>query len=95
MKPDLPEIRQATISQDDVDDLFRDVELLCTLRSVRVRGATDDRDAESSLQAARDSLRNAADAAVQLRYHFDSREWIDTLTSDGPTIQLTRIADAF
>ena len=92
MKPELPDLRQAMIEQSDVDDLFRDLSLLCEVLDVRSRGGRDQEESTVSLEAARNILRETDGVAIQLRYVYDERDWIDTLVRVGNGVQLTRLA---
>lgn len=92
MKPELPDVRQAVLADTDVDALFRDVRSLCYIESVRRREAMDREESGTTLEEAREILRQSGQTAIQLRYRYDSRDWIDTLVREADGVHLTRIA---
>ena len=95
---ELPPMREATISQEDVVALFSDIEKLATdiLLMQRSTGATHasatKADSARKLGLAQESLLNGSVQRVQIRYRWDDTLWIDTLKSESNGFHVVRIA---
>lgn len=92
MKPEIPEVRQAVIQSGELLDLFRDVELLCELESLRLRGRSDEDERTLTFEEARALVHSGLPGAIQIRYRYEESDWIDTLTPQADGYHLTRIA---
>jgi len=94
----LPPMREALLSEDQVQQLFGDIEahgtdILLMQRSPRANRATASRATTAQqLRMACESLRTGAAPRVQIRYRWQDSDWIDTLENHGEGIRLVRIA---
>ena len=94
----LPPMREALLSEEQVRQLFADIETLATdvLLMQRLAGSAR---ALASLASTAEQLRNAQQSLlsgtiprVQIRYHWQAFHWIDTLERHDAGIRLVRIA---
>ena len=95
---ELPPMREALLSAEQVAELFSDIEQLGTeimlmqrsSRAARANVATAD--AAANLQIAKTSLLSAAIARIQIRYRWQDTHWIDTLEVKPDGYRIVRIA---
>jgi len=97
---DLPPMREALLSEEQVRQLFNDIEslgsdILLMQRSARSRRAspTTATTAEQ-LRTAQETLLSGSVPRVQIRYHWEAANWIDTLERKDDGVRLIRIAHA-
>lgn len=94
----LPPMREAVLTADDVRQLFADVETLATdvllmQRASRTANATASRvHASENLNAAMKALLTGDVRRIQLRYRWENTAWIDTLEMRTAGFRLVRIA---
>jgi hypothetical protein len=89
----LPELQQSDLDDAALSALVTDLLALATLHEVRVKGAGE-RHADAApldLRAAIGRLRAGEVLAVQVRYGYAERAWIDTLTRTRDGVRLIRI----
>ena len=95
---ELPPMREALLSAEQVHELFMDIDrfaadVLLMQRSPRTQRAAAARATTSQqLTAARDALLTHRIPRIQLRYHWDNSDWIDTLECRDDGVRLVRIA---
>jgi len=95
---DLPPMREAFLSEEQVRQLFADIEALASeiLLMQRLAGSAhataSSTNATGQLCMAQQSLLAGAIARVQIRYRWDDSHWIDTLERRDSGIRLVRIA---
>ena len=94
---DLPPMREAVLSDDQVLALFRDITMLASdilliQRSTSARPDAAQRAESSQLEAARDALLSGNVQRVQVRYRWQESLWIDTLATQPNGFHLVRIA---
>ena len=95
---ELPPMREALLSEDDVRQLFSDIAalgsqiLLMQRPSGASRASASKFTTADQLKAAQDSLLSGAIPRLQIRYHWKSQNWIDTLQRREAAIHLIRIA---
>ena len=93
----LPPMREATLTAEQVKQLFADIEALASdillmQRSVRSSRATALRATTvDQLHSAKDAILRGTIPRLQIRYHWEAANWIDTLQSDGGEFRLIRI----
>jgi hypothetical protein len=93
----LPPMREALLSEEQVMQLFGDIETCASdirlmQRSPRAQRATATGATTSEqLQTARDSLLSGGIPRVQIRYRWQDSDWIDTLESRTEGFRLVRI----
>ncbi|HQX48455.1 MAG TPA: hypothetical protein PLR25_01020 [Planctomycetaceae bacterium] len=94
----LPPMREALLSAEQVEELFSDIEQLGTdillmQRSSRAaRANVAAANAAKNLQIAKTSLLSGAIARVQIRYRWQDTHWIDTLEVKPDGYRIVRIA---
>lgn len=94
---DLPPMREAVLSEEQVRQLFSDIEslgsdILLMQRSARSQRATPAKATTAEqLHAAQDSLLSGSVPRVQIRYHWQAANWIDTLERREDGVRLVRI----
>jgi len=97
----LPPLREALLSADQVRQLFGDIEtcacnVLLMQRSPTAQRATAARaTTNQQLQTARDSLLSGGIHRVQIRYRWQESDWIDTLESRAEGFRLVRIVHKY
>lgn len=95
---ELPPMREAVLAEDDVRQLFSDIAALATdvllmARSARTAHAAASKATTSDqLCSARDSLLSGVIPRLQIRYHWQQQNWIDTLERQEQGYRLIRIA---
>ncbi|MFT4558047.1 MAG: hypothetical protein ACI92S_003421, partial [Planctomycetaceae bacterium] len=109
----LPPMREALLSEEQVRQLFADIEslgsdILLMQRSERSQRATASKATASKataskataskattaeqLRTAQDSLLSGSVPRVQIRYHWEEANWIDTLEGRDDGVRLVRIS---
>jgi hypothetical protein len=94
---DLPPMREAFLCDEQVRQLFADIEAFASevLLMQRLAGSTHATASSTSsteqLGTAQQSLIAGAIARVQIRYRWDDSQWIDTLERRDSGIRLVRI----
>jgi hypothetical protein len=94
----LPPMREAVLTAEDVRQLFADIETLATdvllmQRTSRTANATASRvHTSESLIAAKGALLSGGIRRLQLRYRWQDTAWIDTLEAHPDGFRLVRIA---
>ncbi len=94
----LPPMREASLSVEDVRQLFSDIESLGADILLMQRGARSQRASASrattaeQLRAAQDAFLSSAIRRVQIRYRWQDAHWIDTLERREEGARLIRIA---
>lgn len=97
---DLPPMREAFLCEEQVRQLFADIEafaseiLLMQRLACSVRASASAMSAAEQLGTAQQSLLAGAISRVQIRYRWDDSQWIDTLERRDSGIRLVRIAHA-
>lgn len=95
---DLPPMREAVLSEEQVRQLFADIEALASdvLLMQRLPGSTraavSTASSAEQLRAAQQSLLTGAIARCQIRYGWEGTHWIDTLERRDTGVRLVRIA---
>ena len=95
----LPPMREATLSSEQVIALFADIEQLGTdiLLMQREAGArrasgTQRADTKAKLALAQTALLNGSIPRLQIRYRWQDQQWIDTLKRQDDGFHIVRIA---
>lgn len=94
---DLPPMREALLSREQVEEVFSDIEQLATdvllmQRSSRTAQASvSQADRSHNLQVAKTSLLSGSLARVQIRYRWQGALWIDTLEAKPGGFRIVRI----
>ncbi len=94
---ELPPLREALLSEDDVRQLFSDIAGLATDIMLMQRSSRSPRATASittsteQLSTAQESLLSGVVPRVQIRYHWEAVNWIDTLERRDDGIRLIRI----
>lgn len=94
---ELPPMREALLSEDQVRQLFSDIEALATdvllmQRSARAPRATASKATTAEqLRTVQDAILSGTVPRVQIRYHWQAANWIDTLERRDDGIRLIRI----
>ncbi|MCA9089287.1 MAG: hypothetical protein KDA90_11730 [Planctomycetaceae bacterium] len=94
----LPPMSEACLSEEQVRQLFFDIETLATdillmQRSPRsTQTVASKATSEEQLRTARDTLLSGSIPRVQIRYHWKNANWIDTLERRNDGVRLIRIA---
>ncbi|NQV25522.1 MAG: hypothetical protein HQ518_14275 [Rhodopirellula sp.] len=95
---ELPPMREALLSEDQVRQLFSDIESLASDILLMQRSARSQRAAaskvttEEQLRMAQDALLSGDVPRVQIRYRWQEANWIDTLERRDDGVRLIRIA---
>ena len=100
---ELPPIREALLTEEQVRQLFSDIEslasdILLMQRSARAQRATASRATASKattaeqLRTAQNSLLSGNVPRVQIRYCWQEASWIDTLEARDNDVRLVRIS---
>jgi len=95
---ELPPMREAMLSSDQVAQLFADIEALGTdivlmQRSTRTARATGSAaNSSENVRTARTSLLSGSITRLQIRYRWQDKSWIDTLETTADGYRLIRIA---
>lgn len=97
---ELPPMREALLSAEQVSELFSDIEQLGTDILLMQRSSRDARadvtnaDTAKNLQIARAALLTGTLARIQIRYRWQDTLWIDTLETKPDGYRIIRIAHA-
>ena len=95
---ELPPMREALLSAEQVSELFADIEQLGTEILLMQRSSREapvnvtNADTAKNLQLARAALLNGVIARIQIRYRWQDTLWIDTLESKPDGYRIVRIA---
>ena len=86
----LPELRDASLDEQGLEELLRELGALTEVREVRVKGnaTTHGVSVDPCLDDARAAL--ARGAAVQIRYAYRGQIWCDTLMPTGGRVRVVR-----
>jgi hypothetical protein len=93
----LPPMREAVLTADDVLQLFADIEahgtdVLLMQRASRTANATASRvQSSESLNVAKKALLSGEARRLQIRYRWENASWIDTLETRPDGYRLVRI----
>lgn len=94
---ELPPMREALLSEEQVRQLFSDIEALASdillmQRSARSQLATTSKATTAEqLRTAQETLLSGTVPRVQIRYHWQAANWIDTLERRDNGVRLIRI----
>ncbi len=97
---ELPPMREALLSEEQVRQLFSDIASLASDVLLMQRSAISQRATASKattavqLRAAQGTLLSGIIPRVQIRYHWQAANWIDTLERRDNGIRLIRITHA-
>ena len=97
---ELPPMREAILSADQVHSLFTDIEKLATdvllmqRSSNAPRASVSRADTKSQLEFAKTTLLTGKVQKLQIRYRWQDSLWIDTLATQPQGFRLVRIAHA-
>ena len=91
----LPELNQALLDWNTVEDLFDDLNACTRIIGVQAKQAASSfSEAEAlSLEEAMTLLKSGQVRSVQVWYDYQNQNWCDTLICRGDQVQLIRIAD--
>ena len=95
---ELPPMREALLSAEQVEQLFSDIDqlgadILLMQRSSRAgRANVSSADTTRNLQIAKTSLLSGTISRIQIRYRWQDTLWIDTLESKPEGYRIIRIA---
>ena len=95
---ELPPMREALLSEEQVRQLFSDIDslasdILLMQRSARSQRATASKATTAEqLRTAQESLLSGNVPRVQIRYHWQEANWIDTLEARDDGVRLVRIS---
>ncbi len=92
---ELPPMREANLSPDQLALLFGDIQQLGTDIQLFQRARANEKtqsDPVASLAKAKESLLNGATKRVQIRYRWNGSPWIDTLENQSESFRLLRIS---
>ena len=98
---ELPPMREAALSAEEVKALVSDIGTLCTDIMLMQRSSSSQQrataaklDSHAQLEAAKTSLLSGQIKRVQIRYRWNGFLWIDTLAHLSDSWQLVRIKHA-
>lgn len=88
----MPEMREGQLDAAQVEQLFADLASCTQVLAILEKGGQQNhaKTSHSNLIAARDRFLNREVLAVQIRYHYDNAEWIDTLLHSPTGIRVVR-----
>ncbi len=95
---ELPPMREATLSVDQVTALFNDIaqlgtDVLLMQRSTGTQRADATKvDTKTQLETAKSSLLSGKIPRLQVRYRWQDQQWIDTLKRETDGFHIVRIA---
>ncbi len=94
--PPMPEMCDATLSSDDVANLFADLAACTQILAVQEKGSEQSYAAPgpAQLESAMGRLLTGDVRALQIRYVYQEREWTDTLMNLPIGIRLIRCQHA-
>lgn len=89
---ELPPMHEAILNESQVRSLFSDIEQYASeIRLIARRGPTTIKEQTASLRLAADNLLGGRLNKMQIRYHWQSANWIDTLEQQPQGFRLIRI----
>lgn len=90
----LPELQDAVIPWEVVDQLLHDIEAVAHIHEVLVKGAAAGRarGAPVDLGGARAALLDGSAVGIQIRYRHAGEEWCDTLLRTAGGVRIVRSA---
>ena len=94
---ELPPLREANLTSQDVNDLLDDIkalgsEVLLMQRSQGAKRATVDKlDTATQLSVASQALLGGKLDRIQIRYNWEGCHWIDTLSRESDSFRLIRV----
>lgn len=94
---ELPPMREAVLAQNEVEDLFTDIEQLATEIQLMQRSASTNSDRgqklddREKLAEARQALLTGTVLRLQIRYRWQDSLWIDTLKRSSEGFHIVRI----
>lgn len=94
---ELPPMRESLLSDEQVQQLFSDIESLASDVLLMQRTSTAQRTSVSSvttveqLNAAKVAILSGTISRAQIRYRWENANWIDTLERTGNSYRLVRI----
>lgn len=93
----LPELNQAVLDPETLDQLFRDIARCTQVLEVIPRFSRQQlvEHCSISLQQGRKLLRSGEARAIQLRYRYEEAEWWDTLIREREGVRIVRIRHDF
>lgn len=91
---DLPPVIEAMLSVEETESLFEDIKCCATNVEIVQWGGDRSRSERTAeiLDHARSELRAGRVKTLQLRYEWEGKKWIDTLTGTPEGTRLVRIA---
>lgn len=99
---ELPPMRDAMLTEEQVRQLFSDIEALASdillmqrsARSQRAVATGSSATTADQLRAAQEALLSGTVPRLQIRYHWQAANWIDTLERRETGVRLIRITHA-
>lgn len=90
--PPMLEMREGLLDVAQVEQLFSDLDSCTRILAILEKGGQQAhaKSNNSNLEAARDRFLNREVLAVQIRYHYDNAEWIDTILHTTAGIRVVR-----
>ncbi len=96
---ELPPMREALLSEEQVRELFADIEALASdvlllqrsARSLRATATASKATIAEQLRIAQETFLSGTVPRLQIRYHWQSANWIDTLERGDNGVRLIRI----
>lgn len=90
--PPMPEMCEAILADEDVERLFEDLAACTRVVSIQEKGSRQAYAGQrpATLHSAKARVLNRNVRAVQIRYTYQERDWIDTLICLPAGIQLIR-----
>lgn len=91
--PELPELNEAILDTDTLNQLFEDISRCTHLIEVIVKQGPRSQtpDATHTLDDAKKMLEDGSVMGVQLRYSYDDGQWWDTLIRTQAGVRIVRI----
>ncbi|MFN8610858.1 MAG: hypothetical protein U0931_25170 [Vulcanimicrobiota bacterium] len=90
---DLPQLTQGDLDDQALRNLVEDLSTLAEILEVRVKGSSEERAENSTLQLkqAVAAMKLGRVQGVQVRYRWEGAEWFDTLMRTGATVRVIRM----
>lgn len=85
---DLPEVLEAEWGNDQMIQLFADLQEAAEITHVQLR--THKADQSTDLHTARDAFLCGQTRAIQIRYRYEGQHWGDTVLPGDPTTRIIR-----
>lgn len=85
---DLPEVLEAEWGNDQLMQLFADLQEGTDITHVQLR--TGREDTSTDLKTARDAFLSGQAQAIQVRYRYEGQHWGDTILPGDPTTKIIR-----